>query len=593
MQRYLLIASFLILVAGLSFRYASGAQTQTGEPPMSAPSGDPPAAPQGVEVLARGPVHEAFATPTAEPVPTKPVCKKPPKALDEMPPEQKPEGEVVWVSGYWAWDDDRKDYLWVSGIWRTPPPGKQWVAGYWREAGSEWQWVPGFWTAAAQETTKQDLTYLPTPPAPPEVAPPGEPPSAESFYVPGVWVWGGERYAWRAGYWGRVQPGYVWVAAHYVWTPTGYVFVPGYWDLAISRRGVLFAPVIVDPNVVGATFVYTPGYVVSDTILVDALFVRPCYCHYYFGDYYGPAYREIGFESCIVFGRRHYDPLFTYVCWEHRSDSSWLTVQLDLTLARHAGQAPCPPRTLVQQNTVVQQNITNVTNNVVNNNITKNVTINNTTINNTSVKNVTKVNAPVLVPASQMAAVKGIQTVPLSATARMQARQQAQAVQQVVSQRSQAESSISATPPSRPRVASINLPRMPTAKTATVSTGATSPTTSAHPAPTASSHSSTPNSPSAMPVPAAPARITQSNTPNNPQGSSQFVPGTTHPSMPGPYRPNQTAGGTSGASHLLPQGLLHPQQKPNNSQQKPNHEKPTHEKPSSDHPPSSSSGNSP
>ena len=29
---------------------------------------DPPAQPAGMEVLARGPVHEAFATPTAEPV---------------------------------------------------------------------------------------------------------------------------------------------------------------------------------------------------------------------------------------------------------------------------------------------------------------------------------------------------------------------------------------------------------------------------------------------------------------------------------------------------------------------------------------------
>ena len=459
MCRLLPTIGLCLFLASLTICGHVRSQGQSAEPPMAAAAGELPAAPQGVEVLARGPVHEAFATPTADPTPTKPVSKQPPKPLDEMPPEQKPEGDVAWIGGYWGWDDDRKDYLWVSGIWRTPPPGKQWVAGYWRASADQWQWVPGFWTAAATDTTKQDVTYLPAPPAPPEVAQPATPPAPDSFYVPGVWTWNGDRYAWRAGYWARVQPGYVWVAAHYVWTPSGYVFVPGYWDLAIRRRGVLFAPVVVDPVVVGASFVYTPAYVVSDTILVDALFVRPCYCHYYFGDYYGPAYREIGFESCIIFGRSHYDSLFVYSCWEHRAEPSWLTFQLDITLARNSGRAPCPPRTLVQQNVVVQQNITNVTNNVVNNNITKNVTVNNNVINNTTVNNVTKTtNMPVLVPAAQMAAAKGINTVPLSNTARIEAKQGALALQQVVSQRSQTENTAASGPPARPRVASLTLP---------------------------------------------------------------------------------------------------------------------------------------
>ena len=72
----------------------------------------------------------------------------------------------------------------------------------------------------------------------------------DSFFVPGHWVWNGTGYAWRAGYWARVQPGYVWVAAHYRWTPGGYVFIPGYWDLAVASRGVMYAPIIVDPAVV-------------------------------------------------------------------------------------------------------------------------------------------------------------------------------------------------------------------------------------------------------------------------------------------------------------------------------------------------------
>jgi hypothetical protein len=559
-----LVALAFFLLASFSLLTTVRAQVQTGEPPQNAAEALP-AAPQGVEVLARGPVHEAFATPTADPVPTKPVPKRPPKPLEEMPPDQKPEGDVAWISGYWAWDDDRSDYLWVSGIWRATPPGKQWVAGYWKESADQWQWVPGFWTAAAQEEAKSDVTYLPAPPAPPEVARPAEPPTPDTFYVPGVWVWGGERYAWRAGYWGRVQPGYVWVAAHYVWTPSGYIYVAGYWDLAVARRGVLFAPVVINAALVGPTFVYTPAYVVSDTILVDALFVRPCYCHYYFGDYYGPAYRGIGFESCIVFGRAHYDPLFTYTCWEHRSDSSWLTVQVDLCLARHAGRAPCPPRTLVQQNIIVQKNITNVTNNVVNNNVT---------VNNTTVNNINKVsNTTVLAPVAKMSAVKGVPTVQINSAARVQAMQQAQAVSQVATQRSQVESA-SGAPPTRPRVATLNVPPTRPSATPTSFSKASTPATShiAGPAP----HPST--VPSASTVPAAHSGVGQNGVPSKQQG----------PLNAGPYRPNQARGGPQPPSRTPQKNAQHPPQKPGNPPPNQNQQKPA-----PDRAPSNGNGNSP
>ncbi len=199
---------------------------------------------------------------STEPVETKPVAKKPPKAIEELPPDEKPAGESTWISGYWAWDDDdRADYLWVSGTWRVSPPGKQWVAGYWREADEKWQWVPGFWVPSPKETeAKHEVTYLPKPPEPPETAAPGAPPTESSFFVPGHWEWHGDRYAWRPGYWAKVEPGYVWVQSHFRWTPTGYVFIPGYWDLALAKRGVLYAPVVVNYEGVPATFVYTPTY---------------------------------------------------------------------------------------------------------------------------------------------------------------------------------------------------------------------------------------------------------------------------------------------------------------------------------------------
>ena len=433
LSRSLFIGIPLLLLAGCVLAWTSWLGAQEAPPlqaptPISSAPADPLAAPaqpagtaQGIEVMARGPVHEAFATPLGEPQPTLIVAKAPPKALEELPPEQKPEGNVAWIGGYWSWDDDRKDYLWVSGIWRTAPPNKEWVPGYWRENNEQYQWVPGFWTQVQAEAQKQDVMYMPRPPAPPAVAV-GVAPNTTSFYVPGTWEWHGDNYAWRPGYWAQVQPGYVWVASHYQWTPGGYVYIPGYWDLAVSRRGVLYAPVVVDPAVVRVGYVYTPGYVVGDTIVLDAMFVRPAYCHYYFGDYYGPGYRDLGYESCIVYSRTHYEPIIVYERYDHRDDPRWETVQINLYFGRNSGQMPLPPRTLVQQ-------------------------INNTTIiNQTNVYKTT-----VLAPASQLSTFKNVRTTTLDTTTRMQVRAQARAIQQASVQRQQVERALPGVPTNRPQ----------------------------------------------------------------------------------------------------------------------------------------------
>ena len=50
----------------------------------------------------------------------------------------KPAGvEVSWIPGYWAWENEDKDYLWVSGFWRDMPPDRRWVPGTWQEAADE------------------------------------------------------------------------------------------------------------------------------------------------------------------------------------------------------------------------------------------------------------------------------------------------------------------------------------------------------------------------------------------------------------------------------------------------------------------------
>ena len=104
-----------------------------------------PAAPaDDGEVLTRGPIHEAYAEPVSGQLqPTPIIPRKPPDPIEEVPAEQKPAGDnVLWIPGYWAWDDDRADFLWVSGFWRVPPPDRQWVPGYWTQVQDGWQWTP-------------------------------------------------------------------------------------------------------------------------------------------------------------------------------------------------------------------------------------------------------------------------------------------------------------------------------------------------------------------------------------------------------------------------------------------------------------------
>ena len=228
----------------------------------------------GVQVLTRGPVHEAFAeTVTFDPEPGILVSKAPPATIEELPPDQKPEGaNVAWIPGYWGWDDERSDFLWVSGVWRMLPPGRQWVPGYWGRSTQGFRWTSGYWAKA----NVSEVEYLPEPPATVEVGPNITASSVDQTWLPGCWVWQQGRYAWRPGFWAAVEPDWVWFPAHYVWAPRGYVFVDGYWDYSIGRRGVLFAPVYFDAGVYRRPgFSYSPTTVIDLGVFASHLFLRP------------------------------------------------------------------------------------------------------------------------------------------------------------------------------------------------------------------------------------------------------------------------------------------------------------------------------
>lgn len=311
---------------------------------------------EGVEVLTRGPVHEAFAeSVTFDPEPGIVVTKAPPESIEELPPEQQPEGtNVDWIPGYWAWDDERNDFLWVSGVWRDLPPGREWVPGYWGKTTRGFQWTSGYW-ADAQVS---EIEYLPEPPETVEVGPNIVPPSADHSWIPGCWVWHQGRYAWRPGYWVTVRTDWDWIPAHYVWAPRGYVFVDGYWDYSVGRRGVLFAPVQFTADAYARPgFSYSPTTVIDLAVLTDHLFMRPQYAHYYFGDYYAPTYRAAGFHASFAVYSDHvgYDPIYAQQRWEHRQDPEWEHQVAAEFRNRSDHEDARPPRTLVAQRELVSR----------------------------------------------------------------------------------------------------------------------------------------------------------------------------------------------------------------------------------------------
>ena len=123
----------------------------------------------------------------------------------------KPDSDkATWIPGYWGWDDERKDFIWVSGVWRVPPPGFRWMPGYWQDnQGQGHQWISGYWMQAHL----QEATFMPQPPQSIDNGPTSEQPDANHFWVGGHWQWYEGRYAWQPGYWAASQPDWLWVPA--------------------------------------------------------------------------------------------------------------------------------------------------------------------------------------------------------------------------------------------------------------------------------------------------------------------------------------------------------------------------------------------
>jgi hypothetical protein len=306
--------------------------------------------PEGAQVLTQGPIHEAFAEPVLyDPKPGPVVPKASPAPIAELPPDQKPVGaNVQWIPGYWAWDDARNDFIWVSGLWRVIPPGRQYVPGYWQKVEGGNQWVPGYW--GTPDATQ--VQYLSEPPGSLENGPTSPQPTSDSTWAPGMWTWQSDQYMWRPGFWVNNQPGWMWVPESYSWTPNGYVSNQGYWDYPFVNRGIPFAPVYFTQPIYGQpNFRYTPAVSLVTSALFSSLFVRPSYSSYYFGDYYAPSNFQSGIYPWYAFhGSRYgYDPLYAHAAAQNfRTNPRWADELHELYRYRREHAEARPPHTFAE-----------------------------------------------------------------------------------------------------------------------------------------------------------------------------------------------------------------------------------------------------
>ena len=286
-----------------------------------------PAANVEMDVLTRGPLHEGFAIPVHFGTDTRlTVDRQPPEMIQEFAPSYRPQGNMEWIPGYWSWDNDLKDFIWISGIWRDAPPERRWIPGYWQpQSDKSFAWMSGFW----YPTDAQNIEFHPAPPEQKMVAPQGNAPSANHFWVPGNWEPENGKYVWRDGFWSKHEEGHVWIPMQNMPSADGFVHVPGYWDYPIDERGTIFAPVHFKSNLAQAAAIqYTPDVAVPADNLQFHLFADPRRNSYMFGNYYDPMYANQG----ILPWYRYYpsvgyiDPLVGYNSWYFgRQGSNYLS----------------------------------------------------------------------------------------------------------------------------------------------------------------------------------------------------------------------------------------------------------------------------
>lgn len=329
------IISIGILTSTALLVTVTTAQDVPAPPVSNPPDAKQPELEKGIQVENRGPIHEAFANPGAQVRGKEGFTaeKAPPPPVPELPPDEKPSGEnVQWISGYWQWDTEKKDFIWVSGFWRNVPPGRTWTPGEWRLDNGQHRYIPGYWRKSSENSRRIDL---PEPPSSVENGPNVPAPHNDAFWVPGHWVYRDQGYVWRPGYWGEVENDMVWTPGQYNYTGSGYCWNPGYWDYCLEDRGLLYAPVyFTQPLWLTAGWRYRPCFGINVGFgggwawgyggFYDSLFIGPGYGSFWFGNFYGPRYWGAGYRPwCWGGGRGFSNHVYNHYSWLNRGNPQW------------------------------------------------------------------------------------------------------------------------------------------------------------------------------------------------------------------------------------------------------------------------------
>ncbi len=236
---------------------------------------------QDFEPIDGGPIHEAYITRVTGTYVLDGIPSPPPQAILERIPLNQVQG-LTWLPGYWQWDAERNDFIWVGGVWRQPPPGHHWVPGEWKLLDQGAVWVRGFWSGKSANVAQHIAL---APPDQPDEAPEA-PPSKDYFWAPGYFEYeeSTHSYSWLEGQWQPLDPNWILVPAHYVWRTEGWRLVPSFWDWPLEQRGVVYASLFIRPEErIG--FEYLPWLVVDPWDCVQRLYLYypdyGCFFHHH------------------------------------------------------------------------------------------------------------------------------------------------------------------------------------------------------------------------------------------------------------------------------------------------------------------------
>ena len=282
-----------------------------------------------LELLTRGPLHEAFAQPVVfEPSQAPRAPEAVPAPLHEVLPAFKPQGAVVWIAGYWAWNDVNDSWTWVTGTWRVPPAGKHWVSGYWTDSNDRRDWIAvGVGLLDSGSGQQVDLRASPAE---------GKAPAARSSIGPGRVLAARvldfrKRSVCLARRIGDAHPARSIVGSVSVPLDSGRVrFCRQLLGLPVcSRRGWLFDPVgLTNSDSDTSKLSFGPSTLLNVDNVALELFARPKQSAYYFGDYFGASHVRHGIHAWYRYAQTAYDPIYTYQSWQYGRQNPGITAAI-------------------------------------------------------------------------------------------------------------------------------------------------------------------------------------------------------------------------------------------------------------------------